>query len=113
MEPPLPARLEAGREPRGVRRRLRAAAAALEAELRFYRLVLAHPRTPRLSRWLLALAVGYAVLPFDLIPDFLPVVGHLDDLVIVPALVITALRLVPEEVIAECRAQSPGRGTET
>lgn len=85
--------VDAGRETSDLRKRLRTAAADLRAELRVYRLVLEHPRTPRLARWLLGLAVGYAVLPFDLIPDFLPGVGHLDDLVIVPALVVAALRL--------------------
>jgi uncharacterized membrane protein YkvA (DUF1232 family) len=47
------------------------------------------------------------LLPFDLIPDFLPVIGHLDDLIIVPGLVWLALRLIPPAVMNECRAQKP------
>lgn len=44
------------------------------------------------------------MLPFDLIPDFLPVIGHLDDAIIVPGLIWLALKRVPEELKAECRA---------
>jgi uncharacterized membrane protein YkvA (DUF1232 family) len=73
-------------------------------EIKTYQLVLSHPRTPRLSKWLLGLAVGYAVMPFDLIPDFIPVLGYLDDLIIIPALVVLALKMVPSEVVGECRA---------
>ncbi len=83
--------------------RLKAIGRGLKRELAVYRLVLKHPRTPRLAKWLLGLAVGYALLPFDLIPDFIPILGQLDDVVIVPALVWSALRLVPDDVVAECR----------
>lgn len=82
---------------------LRETARRLKTEFAVYRLALRHPRTPWLARVLLGLAVGYVLLPFDLIPDFIPVIGHLDDLVIVPALVWLALRLIPPGVIAECR----------
>jgi uncharacterized membrane protein YkvA (DUF1232 family) len=84
---------------------LRDTAARIKTELAVYRLVLKHPRTPLLAKVLLGLAVGYALLPFDLIPDFIPVLGHLDDLVIVPALVILAMWLIPQEVVAECRKE--------
>lgn len=89
--------------------RLRDVAARLKHELAVYRLVLGHPRTPLLARALLGLAVGYALLPFDLIPDFIPVLGHLDDLVIVPLLVILALKLIPDDVIGECRQQAANK----
>ena len=75
----------------------------LARELRVYRLVLAHPRCPRRAKILLGAALAYLALPFDLIPDFIPVVGHLDDAVIVPGLVWLALRLIPKDVIEECR----------
>jgi uncharacterized membrane protein YkvA (DUF1232 family) len=84
---------------------LRDTAARIKTELAVYRLVLKHPRTPLLAKMLLGLAVGYALLPFDLIPDFIPVLGHLDDLVIVPGLVILAMCLIPQTVISECRKE--------
>jgi len=82
---------------------LRSFAGRVRGELAFYSRLLSHPRTPRAARVLLRLAVGYLLLPFDLVPDFVPVLGHLDDVVIVPVLVIAATRLVPDDVIAECR----------
>lgn len=88
-----------------MRKRLAALAQAFKRELGVYRCALRHPQTPLAARWLLGLAVGYALLPFDLIPDFLPVIGQMDDLIIVPGLVWLALRLIPPTVMDECRAR--------
>ncbi|MGH8565587.1 MAG: YkvA family protein [Gammaproteobacteria bacterium] len=66
--------------------------------------MLGDARTPWLPKLLLGLAVGYALLPFDLIPDFIPVIGHLDDLIIVPVLVIVAPRLRPG-ISDDCRRE--------
>lgn len=85
--------------------RLREIAARLKTELAVYRRILKHPQTPRLAKILLWLAVGYALLPFDLIPDFIPVIGHLDDLVIVPGLVLMALYLIPAALVEDCRKE--------
>jgi uncharacterized membrane protein YkvA (DUF1232 family) len=86
-----------------VRKRLRTIADALRHELSFYQLVLKDGRTPRIAWIALGLAVGYALLPFDLIPDWIPIIGHLDDLIIVPILIIVALKFIPNDVIRDCR----------
>lgn len=86
-----------------MRRGLKKAARDLKSDLPVYQLALRDSRTPRLAKALLAIAVAYAMLPFDLIPDFVPILGHLDDAVIIPILIRIALRLIPEEVMDECR----------
>ena len=86
--------------------RLKALGRTVNRELVVYQLVLKDERTPKLAKWLLGLAVGYTLLPFDLIPDFIPVIGHLDDAIIVPALVIVALKLIPANILAECRRKA-------
>ena len=87
-------------------RRLKTFTRRFEHELRVYQLVLKDRRTPTPAKWLLGIAVAYALSPVDLIPDFIPVLGHLDDLVILPLLVITAVKLIPPSVIEDCRAQA-------
>ena len=61
------------------------------------------PRTPWLPRIISMLAVAYALSPIDLIPDFVPVLGFLDDAVLLPAMIWLAVRLLPAEVVAACR----------
>lgn len=73
-----------------------------------YALYLAYrdPRVPWYARLFAACVVGYAFSPIDLIPDPIPVLGYLDDLVLVPLGVALALRLIPAEVMAEKRTQA-------
>lgn len=78
----------------------------IKTELAYYRALAADPGTPGVSRWLIGLALVYLANPIDLIPDFVPVIGHLDDLVIVPSLIWLALRLVPAEVKRSCREKA-------
>ena len=77
-------------------------------ELQLYRNILADARTPKLTKLLLGSAVAYALTPIDIIPDFIPVIGHLDDAIIVPALVYLALKTIPKSLLDEHRrALSP------
>lgn len=78
----------------------------LKQEFAVYRLVLRHPKTPWIAKVFLGLAVGYLLLPFDLIPDFIPVLGQIDDVIIIPILVYIALLFIPKSVIQSCREQT-------
>ncbi len=69
-------------------------------------LALRDPRVPWYARLVAACVVGYAFSPIDLIPDFVPVLGYLDDLIIVPLGIALALKMIPADVMAECRARS-------
>ena len=64
-----------------------------------------HPETPWYAKLLVAAIVAYAISPIDLIPDFIPVVGYFDDMVIIPLGITLAIKLVPPHVLAECRAR--------
>jgi len=75
----------------------------IKQEVSLYRKVLKDPRTPLIPKILLFLAVGYLFLPFDLVPDFIPVFGQIDDIIIVPLLVYIAVKLIPNEIIDEHR----------
>lgn len=65
-----------------------------------------HPDTPRLALVVCALAVAYALSPIDLIPDFIPVLGYLDDAILLPAMIWLAVRLLPPHVVTDCRARA-------
>jgi uncharacterized membrane protein YkvA (DUF1232 family) len=80
-------------------------ARSFKRELIVYQRVLRDQRTPVAAKLFLALAIGYFCMPFDLIPDFIPVIGHLDDAIVIPALVFAALNFVPREIVSEHRKQ--------
>ena len=81
-------------------------AKGLKSEI--YALYLAYkdPRTPWYAKAFAAMILGYALSPIDLIPDFIPVLGYLDDLVIVPAGITLLIRMIPKEVLEECRERA-------
>ncbi|MGC9394179.1 MAG: YkvA family protein [Anaerolineae bacterium] len=72
-----------------------------------YALYLAYrdPRTPWYARIFAAIVVGYAFSPIDLVPDFIPVFGYLDDLILVPFGIWLALKMIPPEVMADSRGR--------
>ncbi len=64
------------------------------------------PRVPWYARLTAIIVVGYAFSPIDLIPDFIPVLGYLDDLILIPLGIALIIKLVPAEVLAECRERA-------
>ena len=64
------------------------------------------PRTPWYAKLLVAGIIAYAFSPIDLIPDFVPILGYLDDLILIPLGIALAIRMVPHAVLAECRARA-------
>ena len=82
---------------------------ALKAETLALYLAVRHPQTPWYAKLLVGGIVAYAFSPVDLIPDFIPILGYVDDLVILPLGIALALRLIPPAVMAECRALAARR----
>ena len=68
-----------------------------------------HPGTPWYAKALAVLIVGYALSPIDLIPDFIPVLGYLDDVILLPAAILLCARLIPASVLEECRTEAAQR----
>jgi uncharacterized membrane protein YkvA (DUF1232 family) len=83
--------------------RMKAWAASLKRDVAALVIAVRDPRTPLLARLVAALVVAYALSPIDLIPDFVPVLGYLDDLIIVPLGLALVLRLVPPALMDEYR----------
>ena len=65
-----------------------------------------HPDTPLFAKILTVIIVAYALSPIDLIPDFIPVLGYLDDIILLPLGIYFAIRLIPPDVLAQCRVQA-------
>ena len=93
-------------EKTGVKERLTKRAKGLKADIPAVFLALKDKATPWPAKLLAALTVAYALSPIDLIPDFIPVLGYLDDVLLLPALVALTLKLIPTDVWTRCRAQA-------
>jgi len=92
--------------------KLKSRARALKNEVFAIYLAAKDPRTPWYAKAVALLTVAYALSPVDLIPDFIPILGYLDDLFIVPAGIALAIRLIPAEVLAEARGRVAGSRVE-
>jgi uncharacterized membrane protein YkvA (DUF1232 family) len=79
---------------------------ALETQIYAVYLVFRHPRTPWYVKVLAAVVAAYALSPIDIIPDFIPVLGYLDDLLIVPLGVLLVIKLVPQDVMRESQKRA-------
>jgi uncharacterized membrane protein YkvA (DUF1232 family) len=86
--------------------RLKARVRHLKRETHALYLAARHPGTPWYAKLFVAGVVAYAFSPIDLIPDFVPVLGYVDDLILVPLGIVLAIKLVPPAVLAECRARA-------
>lgn len=86
--------------------KLKSRASALKKEITALYYVYRNPRLPLLPKIIIVITVAYALSPIDLIPDFIPVLGYLDDLIILPALVTLAIKLIPADLMAEARVRA-------
>ena len=78
----------------------------LETEIFALYLACKHPRTPWYAKALAALIIGYAFSPIDLIPDFIPLLGYLDDLILIPAGIAFLVKIIPKDILEECRSKA-------
>lgn len=92
--------------------RLKRRARALKAEVIALYYAAKDPRTPWYARILIFFVAAHTLSPIDLIPDFIPVLGYLDDLIITPGGLWLAVRLIPPEVLADARVAAAARGVE-
>ena len=85
-------------------------ARAIKRDVHAVWLAARHPRTPWHAKALALAVAAYALSPIDLIPDVIPVLGYLDDLLIVPLGILAVTKLLPGDVLAECRAAAEAAG---
>jgi len=86
--------------------RLKAKAHEIKKETYTLALAYRHPKTPWYAKVFAAVVVAYAFSPIDLVPDFIPVLGYLDDIILVPLGIALALKMIPEEALADARKRA-------
>ena len=87
-------------------KKLKDKAKALKTEVIAIYLSMRDSRTPVIAKIMILLTISYAFSPIDLIPDFIPILGYLDDLIILPLMITASIKLIPKEVLAECRIKA-------
>ncbi len=87
---------------------LKVRARGLKTDVPAVFIALKKKETPAAAKILAAVTVAYALSPIDIIPDFIPALGYLDDLIILPALAAWTIRLIPKDIMAQCRKEAEG-----
>lgn len=90
-------------------RELRRRARAIKRDTLALYLAARHPATPPIAKALAVLIAAYALSPIDLVPDFIPILGYLDDVILLPAAIVLCVRLIPPAVLDACRAEAERR----
>lgn len=85
---------------------LKTKAKEIKKELVALSLAYRHPSVPWHAKLFMAIVIGYALSPIDLIPDFIPILGYLDDLILIPLGIKIALKMIPDHVMKQCRVQA-------
>lgn len=91
---------------------LKERAAALKTDIPAVFLALKAKETPLIAKIAAGITVAYALSPIDLIPDFVPILGYLDDVILLPALISLTLKLIPSDIMEACRTQAKGMWTD-
>ncbi|RMW99921.1 DUF1232 domain-containing protein [Legionella jordanis] len=81
-------------------------AETMRLQLRTLNEIRLDPRTPWIAKFIILIVVAYAISPIDLIPDFIPVLGYIDDLILLPLGIYLAIKLIPKEVWLDCRMRA-------
>jgi len=84
-------------------RMLKTNAGKLKTEITALSFAVKDKRTPAVAKLLIIITIAYALSPIDLIPDFIPVLGYLDDLILLPLLILLSIKLIPPDVLQQCR----------
>jgi uncharacterized membrane protein YkvA (DUF1232 family) len=85
---------------------LRQRAKKLKKDIPAVFLAFKHKSTPWYAKAMLAITLVYALSPIDLIPDFIPILGYLDDVILLPSLIALVIKMIPKSVMEECRIES-------
>ena len=90
----------------GYLNRLKEKTRGIKSNIFAIHLALKDKRTPLIAKIMIVLTISYAVSPIDLIPDFIPVLGYLDDLIILPLMITISIKLIPKDVFEDCRIKA-------